>query len=108
MNRILPLALLGTLLASTAWAASPAPSSSTPVQVAQTAAAAPAATKEKPRAAKWVKQAQEQLKAAGYDAGKADGVIGKKTRAAVKAFQTAKGLKVNGRLDTATRTALKG
>ena len=53
-------------------------------------------------------QAQEQLKAAGYDAGKADGVIGKKTRAAVKAFQAAKGLKVNGRLDTATRTALKG
>lgn len=107
MNRTLALALLGTLLASTAWAAAPAPSSPATTQMAQAATAA-APAKAKPRAARWVKEAQTQLKAAGYDPGKIDGTIGKQTRAAVKAFQTAKGLKVTGRLDTATRKALKG
>lgn len=110
MNRILPLALLGTLFASTAFAAAPAATTAAPVQVAQatTAAATAAPAKVKPRAAKWVKEAQTQLKAAGFDPGPIDGIIGKKTRAAVKAFQTAKSLKVNGRLDTTTRKALKG
>lgn len=106
MTRILPLALAGTLLASTAWAA--APVTSPAPQVAQAAATTTMPAKAKPRAAKWVKEAQTQLKAAGYDPGKIDGMIGKQTRTAVKAFQTAKGLKVTGRLDTATRKALKG
>ena len=39
---------------------------------------------------------QIKLNALGYDCGTADGVFGKKTEAAVKAFQTDNGLKADG------------
>ena len=43
-----------------------------------------------------VKQLQEQLKAAGFDPGGADGIYGNNTAAAVRAYQKAKGLTVDG------------
>lgn len=39
---------------------------------------------------------QNQLKAAGYDTGASDGIFGAKTQAAVKAYQTANNLAVDG------------
>ena len=56
-----------------------------------------------------VKLAQEALKNLGHDIGKtgADGIFGKKTEEAVKAFQELKGLKVTGIIDDATLKALE-
>ncbi|MDJ0822341.1 MAG: lytic murein transglycosylase [Paracoccaceae bacterium] len=42
------------------------------------------------------KRLQERLTAAGFDAGKADGVLGKKSEAALRAFQAARGMTVTG------------
>ena len=43
-----------------------------------------------------VKSLQEKLNAAGYDCGKADGDFGKKTEAAVKALEEARGVEADG------------
>lgn len=75
-----------------------------------TAPQAPPKSKSDPR----VKAAQELLNAHGFPCGKADGLAGPKTAAAVKRFQTAyaggrKGqadLAVDGQLGVATRAAL--
>lgn len=50
--------------------------------------------------------AQEKLKAAGFDPGPVDGVMGPKTRAALIKYQTAKGLQKTGRLDDSTVKSL--
>jgi peptidoglycan hydrolase-like protein with peptidoglycan-binding domain len=50
-----------------------------------------------------IQQAQVQLKVAGYDPGRADGIFDEKTSAAVRQYQTAKGLPVTGLLDQHTR-----
>ena len=42
----------------------------------------------------------------GYDAGKVDGIFGPGTAAALKQFQTAKGLAASGVVDDATALAL--
>ena len=58
-----------------------------------------------------VKWLQELLLAAGHELGKADGVFGSKTEAAVRAFQRDAGLVVDGiagRLTLAALTALDG
>ncbi|WP_421378969.1 S41 family peptidase [Bacillus salacetis] len=47
-----------------------------------------------------VKAAEEMLKAAGYDPGKADGFYDEKTTEAVRAFQKAEGLEVTGTLNS--------
>jgi len=52
--------------------------------------------------------AQQALNAAGYDAGPADGLMGERTRSALRAFQADHGLDVTGRLDSATERALGG
>ncbi len=85
----------------------PAPAQTAPVAAApaQTQATAAAAAPRDPGMT--VAQAQERLKALGYDCGKADGVIGKRTRAQLKRFQKAKGLPASGRLDDATLAALR-
>ena len=49
---------------------------------------------------------QTALNDAGYDCGRADGIFGKNTQKAVKAFQKAKGLKVDGIVGRQTWTAL--
>ncbi|MGH7846342.1 MAG: peptidoglycan-binding domain-containing protein [Candidatus Binatia bacterium] len=53
-----------------------------------------------------VKKVQEALKAKGQDPGPIDGVMGPKTRAAIKAFQEASGVKGSGRLDDETAQKL--
>ena len=53
-----------------------------------------------------IKKVQEALKAKGQDPGPIDGAMGSKTRAALKAFQEASGLKGTGRLDDQTADKL--
>jgi peptidoglycan hydrolase-like protein with peptidoglycan-binding domain len=53
-----------------------------------------------------VKQAQEKLSAAGHEAGPADGMIGPKTRDALKEFQQSKGIEPSGQLDRQTLAEL--
>jgi peptidoglycan hydrolase-like protein with peptidoglycan-binding domain len=50
--------------------------------------------------------AQQELNKQGA-ALKADGVLGQKTRAALRSYQRSHGLKASGRLDAATEKALK-
>ena len=54
-----------------------------------------------------VKALQEKLNALGYDCGAVDGIFGAKTLAAVKAFQTAKSLSVDGIVGVQTWGALR-
>ena len=49
-----------------------------------------------------IRTVQKSLNDKGYDAGPADGVLGTRTRAAIRQYQTSEKLKVNGRLDTET------
>jgi len=53
-----------------------------------------------------VKKLQEALKAKGQDPGPVDGIMGPKTRAALKAFQKTSGLKETGELDDQTAEKL--
>ena len=53
-----------------------------------------------------VRQAQMQLRAAGYHPGPVDGQLGPNTRAALRAYQRAHGLARTGTLDRATSHAL--
>ena len=53
-----------------------------------------------------VRQAQERLAAAGLDPGPADGVMGARTRAALRAFQEERGLDPTGEPNGATLTEL--
>lgn len=53
-----------------------------------------------------VKKIQTALKNAGFDPGKVDGQMGKKTRDAIKAFQAANNLRVNGKINKSTWAAL--
>jgi peptidoglycan hydrolase-like protein with peptidoglycan-binding domain len=49
---------------------------------------------------------QEALKEKGDNPGPADGIMGKKTRSALKSFQKANGLKATGTLDDQTAEKL--
>lgn len=53
-----------------------------------------------------LRDAQDLLNGMGYDAGPADGVGGRRTSAALRAFQRDHQLPASGRLDEATRQAL--
>ena len=53
-----------------------------------------------------LKQAQYALMELGYDPGPADGILGARTRQALRQFQRENGLKTNGFLDRATLAAL--
>lgn len=54
-----------------------------------------------------VEDLQKFLNWAGFDCGQADGAFGSKTESAVKAFQTAAGIKVDGRFGKASLAAAK-
>ncbi len=54
-----------------------------------------------------VQQAQQRLRALGYDPGAADGAVGPKTIAALKKFQSDHGQPVSGALDQKTLEALR-
>jgi membrane-bound lytic murein transglycosylase B len=49
---------------------------------------------------------QEALKDKGHDPGEIDGVMGPRTSAALREFQTAEGMEPTGRPDPRTLTAL--
>jgi hypothetical protein len=51
-------------------------------------------------------QAQDRLKAVGFDPGPLDGVFGPRTREALRRYQASQGLPATGMLDEATRQAL--
>ncbi|MEO1603123.1 MAG: caspase family protein [Pseudomonadota bacterium] len=53
------------------------------------------------------REIQWQLNALGYSAGGADGIFGKRTRAAVRQYQTDVGLPADGYVDARTRNALE-
>ena len=53
-----------------------------------------------------IEELQQALSSAGYDPGAADGTFGRRTEAAVVAFQEANGLSVDGRVGPETATAL--
>jgi peptidoglycan hydrolase-like protein with peptidoglycan-binding domain len=55
-----------------------------------------------------IEHVQKALKEKGHDPGQIDGHMGPRTRAALRAYQTAEGLKATGRLDDATRAKLGG
>jgi peptidoglycan hydrolase-like protein with peptidoglycan-binding domain len=54
-----------------------------------------------------VKEAQQILKECGYDPGPIDGVMGLKTRGALREYLRWNSLPVTGNLDTATQRALQ-
>jgi Putative peptidoglycan binding domain len=51
-------------------------------------------------------QMQERLKAAGFDPGRIDGVLGPRTQEALRQYQASRGLPTTGLLDEATRQAI--
>lgn len=53
-----------------------------------------------------VRNAQEKLKAAGFDPGPVDGTLGPQTKEALRDYQKARGLPQTGMLDDATQQAL--
>jgi localization factor PodJL len=54
-----------------------------------------------------IERVQTMLSALGYDAGPSDGVMGKRTREAVRAFQRSAGIKVDGEVTGALIVALE-
>jgi murein L,D-transpeptidase YcbB/YkuD len=53
-----------------------------------------------------VQQAQMQLKVAGYDPGRVDGIFDERTSAALREFQASRGLPASGLLDEPTRRVI--
>ena len=55
-----------------------------------------------------IREAQQALKAEGFDPGPIDGRLGPQTKAALSEYQTKENLKVTGRLDSQTKKRLAG
>lgn len=53
-----------------------------------------------------VRKAQQRLRARGYQAGSADGIMGPQTIAALRRYQSANGLTVTGKVDLDTLDSL--
>ena len=64
------------------------------------------AKKHVARTSEEIKKLQEALKAKGDDPGALDGVMGRKTTAALRRFQAGNGLKATGKLDKETAEKL--
>jgi hypothetical protein len=60
-----------------------------------------------PRPSKNVRTAQQHLRKLGYDPGPVDGLLGPKTREALRQFQQDRGLSANGKLDKETKEILR-
>ncbi len=84
-------------LAATKWAAN----ASAPATASPTAIAASGETKQ------YVTRAQRLLAELGYNPGPADGLVGPKTRRAIKIFERERGLPVTGRADLGVVRALE-
>lgn len=67
---------------------------------------APGAQKQDRGGREEVKAAQEALREHGQDPGPIDGIMGPRTKAALKEFQRSEGLQETGRLDSETMTKL--
>jgi len=65
-----------------------------------------AANNTAPASETQIKQAQQQLKSAGFYKGKVDGNMGPETKQAVSQFQQQKGLDQTGKLDQQTLSAM--
>lgn len=80
----------------------------TPPGAARPEAEKPDAMKETKRAPgrEQVRAVQQALKDKGHDPGPIDGIMGPKTREALKGFQKAEGIKETGRLDAETMAKL--
>jgi hypothetical protein len=89
----------GTTAAAVPVSMNPAPVAA--VEPARSAQAAAPATD-----ASITARAQTRLQELGYSVGKADGVLGPRTRAALLKYQRSKGLTESGKLDAATLHAL--
>lgn len=72
-----------------------------------TAASPPTPPPSKPAPDPQVRQVQKLLLEQGYDPGRSDGRIGKKTREALRQFQRARNLPETGKIDKATKDALQ-
>lgn len=70
--------------------------------------AAPVAAAEAPATAADIQEAQHRLQALGYGPGPADGRLGPRTRAAVRAYQAQAGLAVNGDVTPDLLSRLRG
>jgi peptidoglycan hydrolase-like protein with peptidoglycan-binding domain len=53
-----------------------------------------------------IQQAQVNLKVAGYDPGRTDGIFDQQTSAAVRKYQAANGIPISGQLDEPTRRVM--
>ena len=83
----------------------PAPGqTAAPVSTAAVAAPAPSADELK----RVVHHVQSQLAARGYDPGPVDGVVGERTRAAIRAWQRDQGLPMDGQLTPELIARLNG
>lgn len=109
----------GSLLAQTPAPAKPAPgtsnmqhaqSSTQAKPMRQDSVAAKSTTKTGAKHTVWtkeqIKEAQEGLAKAGYFKGQPNGVLGRQTRKAIRAYQKANKLPVTGRLDNDLLTRL--
>lgn len=102
-KRLVPLATVGLLVASVAFVGAELGKDTTQ------AAATESAKEPRPSATltpETIKVVQEALRDQGYEPGPIDGVAGPKTEAALRAFQSAKGLEQTGRIDFATMAKL--
>ena len=98
------IALLIAALLLTGWALAEAPADAAPDATAQAAADSEAdAPADEPGV---VRRVQQRLIELEYLKGKADGIAGPMTEAAMKAFQADNGLEATGELDAATLRAL--
>ncbi|MFQ5960768.1 MAG: peptidoglycan-binding protein, partial [Candidatus Methylomirabilales bacterium] len=53
-----------------------------------------------------IRDGQQRLRAAGYNPGSIDGLMGRQTRTALRRYQSAHGLDETGEFDKETRTSL--
>lgn len=73
----------------------------------ETTSSTKAKTSTKKKCNTTLKKAQQKLNKLGYSCGKADGVMGSKTRKAIRKFQKANKLKVTGTLTKGTKRKLR-